>query len=130
MAFNLDEKFILQAETELDAIFPVNYKVAMQKSNGGEIELSGDVWEQYPIFDKSDRKRIARTCNHIIAETKSCEGFGNFPENALAIAGNGCGDQLVLIKQNNNYSDSVYIWSHETGEIDKVADNFNELTCL
>ena len=130
MAFNLNEKFILQAETELDANLPVNYKAAMQKNNGGEIEISGDVWEKYPICDTSDRKRIARSCNHIIVETKSCEGFGNFPSNALAIAGNGCGDQLVLIKQNNNYDDSVYMWSHETGEIVKVANDFNELTCL
>src|SRR5690554_7634372 len=93
----------------------------MQKNNGGEIEISGDVWDQYPIFDKSDRKRISRTCNHIIAETKSCEDFGNFPANALAIAGNGCGDQLVLLKQNSNYGNTIYIWSHETGEVDKVA---------
>ena len=102
----------------------------MQKSNGGVIEVAGDIWVQYPIFDTSDRKRIARTCNHIIAETKSCEGFGNFPNNALSIAGNGCGDQLVLIKQSNRYMDSIYVWSHETGELDKVANDFHELTCL
>ena len=130
MAFNLEEKFILQAETELEANLPQNYKVSMLKNNGGEIEVVGDVWEQYPILDKSDRKRIARTCNHIIAETESCKGFGNFPNNALAIAGNGCGDQLVVLKQSNNYSNSIYIWSHETGELDKVANDFNELTCL
>jgi len=130
VAFNLEEKFVLQAEVELDAVLPQSYKTSMQKSNGGEIEVAGDVWEQYPIFDKSDRKRIARTCNHIIAETKSCEDFVNFPNNALAIAGNGCGDQLVLIKQSNSYTDSIYIWSHETGEFDKVANDFKELTCL
>ncbi|TMN88087.1 SMI1/KNR4 family protein [Pseudoalteromonas phenolica] len=130
MAFNLEEKFLLQAEEELDAVLPQNYKASMQNNNGGEIEVAGDVWEQYPIFDTSDRKRIARTCNHIIAETRSCEGFGNFPNNALAIAGNGCGDQLVLIKQSNSYMDSIYVWSHETGELNKVANDFNELTCL
>lgn len=130
MAFNLEEKFVLQVEVELDAVLPQSYKVSMQKSNGGEIEVAGDIWEQYPIFDKSDRKRIARTCNHIIAETKSSEGFGNFPTNALAIAGNGRGDQLVFIKQSNSYTDSIYIWSHETGELDRVANDFCELTCL
>lgn len=103
MPFNLEDKFILQAETELEANLPENYKASMQKNNGGEIEISGDVWDQYPIFDKSDRKRISRTCNHIIAETKSCEDFGNFPANALAIAGNGCGDQLVR-KRNNSHT--------------------------
>ena len=92
--------------------------------------MVGDIWEQYPIFDKSDRKRISRTCNHIIVETKSCEDFGNFPQNALAIAGNGCGDQLVLLKQSSNYDNTIYVWSHETGEVDKVANDFSELTCL
>lgn len=130
LAFNLEEKFILAAETELKAKLPENYKTAMQKNNGGEIEVAGDIWEQYPIFDTSDRKRIARTCNHIISETRSSEGFGNFPVNALAIAGNGCGDQLILLKQNGNYSDSVYIWSHETGEVVKVSSCISELTCL
>ena len=130
MAFNLEDKFILQAETELEANLPENYKASMQKNNGGEIEISGDIWEQYPIFDKSDRKRTARTCNHIIVETKSCEDFCNFPQNALAIAGNGCGDQLVLLKQSSNYDNTIYVWSHETGEVDKVANDFSELTCL
>jgi len=130
VAFKLEEKFILQAETELEASLPESYKISMQQNNGGEIETSGDVWDQYPIFDKSDRKRISRTCNHIIAETKSCEDFGNFPPNALAIAGNGCGDQLILLKQSSNYGNSIYIWSHETGEVDKVANKFSELTCL
>lgn len=130
MSFNLEDKFIYQAETELAANLPENYKVSMQKNNGGEIEISGDVWDQYPIFDKSDRKRISRTCNHIIAETKSCKGFGNFPASALAIAGNGYGDQLVLLKQNSNYGNTIYIWSHETGDVDKVANDFSELTFL
>lgn len=57
-----------------------------------------------------------------IAETKSCEGFRKSPANALAIASSGCGDQLVLLKQNNNYSDSVYNWLHVNGEIYKVAN--------
>jgi hypothetical protein len=130
VAFNLEEKFILQAETELEANLPKSYKASMQKNNGGEIKISGDIWEQYPIFDNSDRKRISRTCNHIISETKSCEGFGDFPPKAIAIAGNGCGDQLVLFKQNSSYGNTIYIWSHETGEVDKVANDFSELTCL
>lgn len=130
MAFNLEEKFILQAETELEANLPENYKASMQQNNGGEIEVSGDIWEQYPIFDNSDRKRISRTCNHILVETKSCEGFGDFPSNAVAIAGNGCGDQLILLKKNTNYDNTIYLWSHETGEVDKVANDFSELTCL
>lgn len=130
MAFNLDEKYFLEAESALNAKLPLDYKNAMLQSNGGELEIGDDVWEQYPIFDKADRKRISRTCNHIIAETKSCEGFGNFPNNLLAIATNGCGDQIVFIKESDAYLTSVHIWSHETGKVIKVADSFGELTYL
>ena len=130
MPFNLDEKYVLEAEEQLCAKLPLEYKNTMLNSNGGEIEIGEEIWEQHPIFDKADRKRLSRTCNHIITETESCKGFGNFSDNLLAIATNGCGDQLVFIKVADEYLPSVHTWSHETGEITKVADSFNALTCL
>ncbi|MGF1736839.1 SMI1/KNR4 family protein [Photobacterium satsumensis] len=95
MSFNLDEKFIVEAESVLAGSLPASYRFAMMQSNGGEVEADDDEWEQYPILDKTDRKRFSRSCNNIITETESCMGFGCFPENAVAIASNGCGDQLV-----------------------------------
>ncbi|MEG3754018.1 SMI1/KNR4 family protein [Psychromonas arctica] len=130
MAFNLDEKYLFEAEELLKAKLPLEYKNTILKNNGGEIEVDDEIWELYPIFDKADRKRISRTCNHIISETKSCKEFGNFSSDYLAIAGNGCGDQMVLIKETNSYLSAVHIWSHETGSVLKVADNFGELTGL
>ncbi len=128
MTFNLDEKYIVEAEMQLNARLPMSYKNSMLKNNGGTIKLKNDCWEQYPIFDKSDRKRISRTCNHIISETRSCEGFGDFPNNAIAIAGNGSGDQLIIQLEDSVFSSAVYLWSHETGEIEKVASEFHELS--
>ncbi|MFC1502741.1 SMI1/KNR4 family protein [Pseudomonadota bacterium] len=130
MPFNLDEKYVLEAEEALKGTLPQSYKSAMLQSNGGEIELDDETWELYPIFDKSDKKRISRTCNHIISETQSCIGFGNFPQSAVAIAGNGCGDQLVLIKTESCFSNLIYLWSHETGAIIDVASDFSELDRL
>lgn len=127
MPFNLAEEQIAQAEKELDAKLPYEYREAMKLNNGGEVSTEEDDWELYPIKDTSDRKRLSRTCNHIIHETKSCRGFGNFPENALAIAGNGFGDQMVFLKEDGQYLNIVYLWLHETGEIQELAESFNAI---
>lgn len=130
MAFDLDEKYILECEKELGAALPPNYRSAMMQENGGEIETDEDTWEQYPIFDKSDRKRISRTCNHIISETISCTGWNGFPDNAVAIANNGFGDQMVFLKSGNRLGNKVYFWSHETGKLSVLANDFSELNRL
>ncbi|WP_348944247.1 SMI1/KNR4 family protein [Chitinibacter sp. FCG-7] len=130
MSFNLDEKYIQVAELELGAALPESYRLAMQKENGGSIKVSGDIWQQYPIADTSERKRLVRSCNHIIKETAFYRDCGFFPEHAIAIASNGCGDQLVFIhtdNEDNEFLPAVYIWAHESGELDMVADDFSNI---
>lgn len=130
MAFNLTEEQLLNTEVELGAKLPHDYRESMKISNGGEATTEEADWELYPIKDNSDRKRLARTCNHIITETKLCFGFGNFPHHALAIASNGLGDQMVLLKESNQFKPEVYIWLHETGEIKLLASSFAKLEKL
>ncbi len=127
MPFPLAAELIRIAEQNLGASLPSSYKAAMQRSNGGELNAHDDSWEQYPIEDTSDRKRMARTCNHVIKETLALSNWPTYPPGALAIAGNGAGDQLVLLKVGKVYEDSVYAWSHETGKLTKVADDFTQL---
>ena len=127
MPFDLAEKFVVAAESALGASLPDEYKVAMRQSNGGEVETDDDYWNLYPIADTSDRKRLARTANHILAETQACQGWPGFPENALAIARNSTGDQLLFLKKGTEFGATVYAWSHETGNIKAVADSFNKL---
>ena len=84
----------------------------------------------FRFFDKSDKKRISRTCNHIGLETKQAKEWDNFPKNAVAIASNGCGDFLVLLPTTENekkLNEEIYFWFHETGQIEKVAENIDEL---
>ena len=130
MPFDLDESFVVAAEIELGAILPLSYRRSMLQENGGELEAQDDSWEQYPIADTSDRKRMSRTCNHILKETQNCLTWSGFPENAIAIAGNGAGDQLVLLKSGRELESTVYAWSHETGQLTKVANDFAELKAL
>ena len=127
MPFDLAESFLQDAERELGASLPTSYRLAMLRENGGELATDEDDWQQYPIADTSDRKRLSRTANHILKETESCRGWGKFPENALAIAGNGIGDQLVFLKRHEDFAPEVYEWDHKSGELKKVADDFSLL---
>lgn len=127
MPFDLPESFLKVAEQSLGMALPASYRSSMLRNNGGEIIAGSDTWELYPIADSSDRKRLSRTCNHILKETENCRLWERFPGNALAIATNGCGDHLVLVNQDTRFSSEIYIWSHETGCLTKVASDFSEL---
>lgn len=130
VAFDLSEEQLTRTEEDLGSKLPHEYREAMKIDNGGEASTEQDDWEFYPIKDTSERKRVSRTCNHIIDETESCQGFDNFPENAITIAGNGLGDQMVFLKEGKSFSGTVYLWLHETGEIQKLASSFNEIEKL
>ncbi len=130
MPFPIDAKFIHETEIELGFEFPDKFKQKMIIENGGEIITDEDDWQIYPFFDKSDNKRISRTCNHIGVETKQAKEWADFPDSAIVIATNGCGDYLILLpidKDSKKLSDEIYFWVHETGEICKIAESINEL---
>ena len=130
MPFDLAESFLVAAESEIGARLPESYRSSMLRSNGGELEVDDESWQQYPIADNSDRKRFSRSTNHIILETKGCLTWPRFPREAIAIAGNGSGDQLVFIKTNGSFESAVYCWLHETGSLKKVANDFSEIPAL
>ncbi|PTA50280.1 SMI1/KNR4 family protein [Shewanella morhuae] len=130
MPFNLSEEQLAKSEKELGAILPYEYREAMKLNNGDEALTEENEWEFYPVKDNSDKKRLSRTCNHILYETESCKNFGNFPKNALAIAGNGSGDQMVLLKESEIYLNAVFLWQHETGELQELASSFCEIKKL
>ena len=126
MPFPIDEKYIIETESELNVKFPAEFKNRMKKSNGGEIGLDDFFFQLHPFFDKSDKKRISRTCNHIGLETKNARGWNGFPENGIVIGDGGSGD-LIFLQHNGNgiLSEEIYLWDH--GEIEKIAESINEL---
>jgi hypothetical protein len=128
MPFPIDEKYINETESELNVKFPTEFKNRMIKSNGGELSPDDLGFELYPFFDKSDRKRISRTCNHIGLETKNARKWNGFPENGIAIASDGFGNQIILIHSGNGIlKNEIYFWNHETKETEKIAESINEL---
>jgi hypothetical protein len=130
MPFPVDEKFVVKTEDKLGVRFPASFRNKMMENNGGEVQTPPDAWNLYPFFDTSDKKRIKRTSNDIVRETNKAREWPNFPEGAIAIGSNGSGDQLIFIKKTNNHLElnkSVFWWDHETGNINKIADDFKEI---
>lgn len=129
MPFPIDEKYIAQTEQQLGLVFPPCFKAKMIEMNGGEVVADNDLWQLLPFFDQSDKKRIKRTCNHIIYETKQAQQWLGFPADAIAIASNGSGDLLLFKKIENvqQLEATIYRWSHETAALKVVAQQFNQL---
>lgn len=130
MPFPIELKYIVQTEEELGVLFPDQFKTKMMQENGGELTTKEDDWQLYPFFDRSDKKRIGRTCNHIGLETKQTRSWRNFPANAIAIASNGSGDYLILLPEIGNekqLSEVIYSWWHEKGVPQQIADSINDL---
>lgn len=112
MPFPVAMARIHEAERQLGRNLPMDLRVRLHRMNGGQIKADGDSWELFPVFDAADRKRITRTANHIVRETKAARKWADFPQDAIAIAENGSGDFLIL----RAGSDEVEFWDHETGE--------------
>ena len=127
MPFPLSEDELKKTENEIGTMLPVSYRESMMEDNGGTVIAKGDTWDIFPVKNQASRKLISRTSNHIIVETKSAKEWQGFPENAIAIGGNGCGDFLVLTKDGNEFSSKVYVWCHENGSLVLVAKDFLEL---
>ncbi len=129
MPFPLDIRFVKRAEEKLGRKLPQGYVAKMCLANGGKVATGTDEWNLYPIFDDSDRKMLKRTCNNIIRETASASSWPDFPADALAIGGNGCGDQLVFLAdpESDRFAETVYWWDHETGTLNRVSESFERL---
>jgi len=124
MGFNLDNLSIAKTEQLLDFEFSSSYKERMSYNNGGEITIQNEGWFLLPIFDNSDKKRLKRTFNDIIKETRLFHSeYSNF-HSYIPFAYNGTGDYLVF---NKNSKTKIFIFFHEYKKIKKIAEDFTEL---
>ena len=127
MPFDLSEEQLQATEAEIGTQFPESYRQQMMRSNGGEVDAASDHWNLIPLRDTSDRKRLSRTANHVLVATKSLSGFPTWNENAVAIAENGTGDALVMIREGDQIKPQVFCWCHEDGAVELIAEDFSSL---
>ena len=136
MAFPVEEKFIENAEAELGVKFPESFRNKMMKLNGGCVQIPSDdevnedeldYYELNPFYDTSDKKRIKRTCNSIVHETKIYREQYGLPQNLIVLADSD-GDLLVYKIEDNGIIDPAVYWrGRDTEELVIVADDFSEL---
>lgn len=130
MPFPVELEMVRRTESKLGRKLPPGYVAKMRRSNGGSVQAAIDSWELHPIFDDSDKARLKRTCNDVVRETAQNQDRPGFPHGALVIGDNGGGDLLIFLADppSDRFADAVYWWDHETGDVNKVADDFDELS--
>jgi hypothetical protein len=117
MPFPAVVALIHEAERQLGRKLPMDLRVRLHRKNGGEVRALGDMWRLFPVFDASDRRRIALTAKHIVSETQVARERAGFLEGAVAIAEYGGGNLLIV----RAGSDEVEFWDHETAESEPVV---------
>lgn len=130
MPLRIDKKYIEELEAELHVEFPELYKCRMISKNGGVIETNTHVWYLYPFHDKSNHDKIIRTFQHIGIENTDMWIWETFPLEAVAIGKNIYGDFLLLLPkkdQPGRLSDTIHVWSRNTGEVYVLAENISRL---
>ncbi len=128
MAHPISESEIEKTETQIGARLPSAYRESMKASNGKDNAVTDeDEWELHPIKDTSDRKRISLTAYDILKETESARDWRGFPKEGIVIGNNGMGDLLILRQTEEGIEDVIYAFWHETGEVTKIADSFDQL---
>jgi len=128
MPFPTEAQYIDTAETALGVKLPAQFRAYLIASNGGEVEIEDDTWEIHPVLDAADRKRVARSANHVVRETTVARDWPGFPSGAIAIGINGTGDRLVFLPAAHDptaLDERVFQWDHETCEVLPVAENFS-----
>jgi cell wall assembly regulator SMI1 len=110
------------AEKEIEVAFPKQYKELFKLSNNAQI---GE-WTLFPI---KDPKNVKRTWDDIVRQNKEVRDEGMANE-LISIGEDGTGDKLCFRVGNEEVDNKVYIWDHETGEIEELASNLKEFIIL
>ena len=126
MPFPVSEEDVRRTEVEVGRVFPLLYRAKMRRDNGGAVAIEGETWWLIPFRDSSSRKRIARTTNDILWETRETRAADvGFPDDAVAIAQNGAGDYLILLphdKEADRFSRDARIWRLVGSDMSECVD--------
>lgn len=112
---------IRAAEKKLGIRFPANFIMGMKEHNGGNVRVLDDVWILQPFLDTSDKKRMARTSNDIVRETKSFREMEWFPQEGVVLASLD-GNCLLLLPEegSDQLRDEVFVWYMDGESVEAV----------
>lgn len=112
------EALIKETETQLEIRLPEEYIQLFGLANGPEI---GE-WTLFPIKDPENPKK---TWDDLVRQNSEVAA-GEIPEGFLAIAEDGTGDYLCLKVEDGKAGDSIFLWSHESDEIEELAPTLKD----
>ncbi|WHY00309.1 SMI1/KNR4 family protein [Neobacillus sp. DY30] len=118
----VDESDIKLTEEKLGAIFPEHYRELFKLVNNPEI---GE-WILFPIKTK---KNIKKTWDDVVRQNKEVKDE-RMSEDLITIGDNGSGEKLCFKKTNGKMGDTIYLWNHETTELDEYASSLEEFIIL
>ncbi|WP_409292717.1 SMI1/KNR4 family protein [Peribacillus sp. SCS-37] len=118
----VDESDLKLAEEKLGAIFPEQYKELFKLVNNPEI---GE-WILYPILSQ---KNVKNTWDDIVRQNKEVRDE-RMPENLIVIGDDGSGDKLCFKNIQGKMADILYLWDHETEELEEYAPSLEEFIIL
>ncbi len=98
-------------------MLPEPLRKRLMRDNGGTIVAAGDEWSLHPVWDDGDRRRIARSANHIVRETAQAQRQHGFPRGAASVAKDDYGNHLVLLPGSAEFQ----LWDHETQFMRRVV---------
>lgn len=129
MTWSVEQRFIDDAQRELGVRFPRVFMARLRKQNGGDVRRDGHTWTFHPVGDTSERRRLSRTSNDIVRETRFARQHPDFPAAAVAIAVGASGpERLVLLPSEEDpgvLAEDVYDWDPAYG-LAHVADTVVE----
>lgn len=109
---------IKSAEVQLGVAFPNQYKDLFKLTNNAQI---GE-WTLFPI---KDPKNLKRSWDDIVRQNQDVRDEG-MAANLISIGEDGTGDKLCFRIVDTVMDNKVYIWYHETGEVEVIASNLKE----
>jgi hypothetical protein len=118
----VDESDIKLAEEKLGLIFPEQYKELFMLVNNAEI---GE-WILYPIKTQINPKK---TWDDVVRQNKEVRDE-RMSEDLIAIGDDGSGDRLCFKKMNGKMEDTIYLWNHETTELEEYAPSLKEFIII
>ncbi len=109
---------IRSAEEELGVVFPEQYKELFKLSNNAQI---GE-WTLFPI---KDPRNLKRTWDDIVRQNKDVRDE-EMADDLISIGEDGTGDKLCFRIVDTVIDNNIYIWYHETEELEELAANIKE----
>lgn len=110
------------AEDKLNVTFPKQYIDLFILSNNAQV---GE-WTLFPV---KDSKNLKRTWDDIVRQNIDIRDE-KMPVELIAIGDDGTGDKLCFRNVGSEHDNKIYIWYHETGEIEELASSLKEFITL